>query len=180
MDQVRMGLSESIGRITLLSLIIFVVLFALALFLSVVVPNSIVKPIHHINDITNQVAIGDLTVRANVKQGAEVIKLGESLNSMIEKIDNLLTAVKIDEKNLREAELELLQSRSTHFLYNTLDTIIWIAESGQQGQLWICQLLIQLFPNLTKSRQGYGHPQGGGDTYPKLPADSACALSGHP
>ena len=76
-----------------------------------IIPNSIVRPIHHLNDVTKQVAEGDLSVRAKVVYGAEAKELGESLNIMIKQIDKLLTAVKIDEKNLRQAELELLQAQ---------------------------------------------------------------------
>ena len=91
----------------LLGLIVFSILVILELALSIIIPNGIVKPIQHLNDITNQVAKGNLSVRAKNLHGVEVKNLGD-LNIMIGKIDYLLAAVKKEEKNLREAELELL------------------------------------------------------------------------
>jgi len=133
MEEIRLEMVKNFSEITLFSLIIFIVLVLFEFLLSILIPNSIVRPIKHLNDVTNQVAKGDLSVRANVLYGAEVKELGTSLNSMIVKIDYLLNAVKKEGENLREAELELLQAQiKPHFLYNTLDTIMWLAESGDQ------------------------------------------------
>ena len=136
MEQIRVDVVGKFNEITFLTLIIFAILVLIELFLSIIIPNSIVRPIQHLRDVTNQVAKGDLTVRAQVLYGAEVKDLGHALNSMIQKIDYLLKAVKAEEENLRKAELELLQAQiKPHFLYNTLDTIMWLAESGDQKEV---------------------------------------------
>lgn len=86
--------------------------------------------------MTDQVAKGNLSIRSDVKAGAEVGMLSESLNSMIDKINELLEQVKVEQIQLRKAEFELLQSQiNPHFLYNTLDAIIWLAEAGEQKKV---------------------------------------------
>ena len=58
------------------------------------------------------------------------------LNTMIDKINELLEQVKTEQVRLRKAEFELLQSQiNPHFLYNTLDAIVWLAEAGEQKKV---------------------------------------------
>ncbi len=119
-----------------ISLITFAVLVVVISFLSYFIPQSITRPIRELSVVTDQVARGDLEVRAKGNSGAEVGVLSDSLNTMIDKINELLTQVKEEQIRLRKAEFELLQSQiNPHFLYNTLDTIIWLAEAGDQKQV---------------------------------------------
>lgn len=62
--------------------------------------------------------------------------LNQGFNQMVERIGNLVEDIRVEQLNLRATELKLLQAQiNPHFLYNTLDTIIWLAEAGQKEQV---------------------------------------------
>jgi two-component system sensor histidine kinase YesM len=71
---------------------------------------------------------GDLTVRFDVHYQDEVSVLGNNFNQMLDRIEHLIHMVYIEQQNKRTAELKVLQEQiKPHFLYNTLDTINWMA-----------------------------------------------------
>ena len=77
-----------------------------------------------------------MSVRSEVFEGLETSILSTSLNAMIDKINELLEQVTTEQTRLRKAEFELLQSQiNPHFLYNTLDAIVWLAESGEKEKV---------------------------------------------
>jgi two-component system sensor histidine kinase YesM len=136
MEVVRAQMDAQTVKTIEFSVITFAIMFIGAMFFSFKISNSISKPIKNLSSITNQVAQGDLTVRSNLQNGAEVKVLSDSLNIMIEKLSDLIDTVKKEQAHLREAELKCLQEQiNPHFLYNTLDTIMWLAESGKQKEV---------------------------------------------
>lgn len=124
---------ESMFRFSILTFVGIMVLF---LYIFYKIPRSIARPIRRLSEVTDQVANGDFTVRYDVRSSAEVSMLSDSLNLMIDKINELLEQVTKEQTRLRKAEFELLQSQiNPHFLYNTLDAIVWLAEAGEQKKV---------------------------------------------
>lgn len=114
----------------------FIVLFIVLCILAVGTSNSIANPIKELCENIRMVGEGDFTVRSVDSSSDEIKTLSETFESMVDRIGMLMENVKQEQQNLRCMELKLLQAQiNPHFLYNTFDTIIWLAEDHQDGQV---------------------------------------------
>ena len=97
---------------------------------------SIVLPIQKLQRLMEQAENGNLTVRFTEKAPIEIKRLGESFNIMILKLDNNIQQVYIEQRAKRKAEVAAFQANvKPHFLYNTLDTIHWMAKEYQANDI---------------------------------------------
>ena len=127
------------------------VIGAVTLFLAVIAAlfftSSIARPVGKLRLLMKKAEEGDLNVRFESEYNDEIGQLGNSFNNMINEISNLIEMVYIEQKSKREAELKTLQAQiKPHFLYNTLDTIQWMAqEHGANDIVEIIGALTRLF-----------------------------------
>lgn len=108
---------------------------------------SMSRPIGQLMSFMQKAESGDLTIRHWGDRTDEVGMLGRSFNAMLVKIKQLLSLTELQERQKREAELRSLQAHiKPHFLYNTLDTIHWMArKKGADDVAQMVESLSKLF-----------------------------------
>ena len=135
MEKVTDTLQKQIGRFMVVCSILIAVLIAVVAVSAVMIVSGILQPIRQLNSVTEKIAQGDFNARAQVNSDDEVAELAVSFNKMAGNMRSLIDKVKEDERKMRKADLRLLQEQiQPHFLYNTLDTIVWLIESNEPDE----------------------------------------------
>jgi two-component system sensor histidine kinase YesM len=117
------------------------------------ISRSIYLPIRKLHDVTSTIAREDLELLVTADNADEITELGLSFNIMVGKIRELLAAKIKEQEELKKAELRALQAQiNPHFLYNTLDTIIWMAEGNRTHQVVELVRALSRFFRITLSK----------------------------
>lgn len=109
-----------------------IVLVGVALMMSVFLTDMVTKPLRKLRETMKVVENGNFDVEVEEPDtGDEISDLFRSFRSMILKIRELIDQNTAEQREKRKSELNALQAQiNPHFLYNTLDSIIWMAEGG--------------------------------------------------
>ena len=135
MDKVTDTLQDQIGRFMVVCSVLIGVLIIVVAVSAVMIVSGIIQPISQLNQATEKIAQGDFNARAQADSDDEVAELAVSFNKMAGSMQSLIDKVKEDERKMRKADLRLLQEQiQPHFLYNTLDTIVWLIESNEPDE----------------------------------------------
>lgn len=98
--------------------------------------RAIQQPIEQLVSFAGRIAGGHLDERAPPPGVDELQGLTQSLNAMAGKLAGLIEENRREQENLKKSELRALQAQITpHFLYNTLDAIVWLAEAKKTGEV---------------------------------------------
>ena len=128
-NQTNQSLRNTSIILTAIQVLITILAFIISINSFISVSNAIQKPISDMETLSTKVAHGDLTARIEIPHVDEMDTLAENLNTMAGQIDLLIQKNMEEQKNFQKAEMKALQAQITpHFLYNTFDTIVWLAE----------------------------------------------------
>ena len=121
-----------------IALIILAAALAIVFLLrySIRLSRSITAPLEELCRRAQRVDAGDLTIQEPVPSKIREIRtLSEGMEQMIGRLDDQMGEIKRRQESLRRTELALLQAQiNPHFLYNTMDTIIWLIEADKQQE----------------------------------------------
>ena len=122
------AMEHAMRRLVLLFAAISLSVCALA---SVKVSQNFTKPILVMNRAMEEVKKGNLAVRISEGRTDELGQLSSSFNAMTERIGQNLQERIENEKRLNEVRIAMMQAQlNPHFLYNTLDSIKWLAKAA--------------------------------------------------
>ena len=131
-----------------LSLYTMMIIFVLiAVLLSRAISKRITKPLRELEMNMRSVQDGNFTISEPKGGSKEVASLSHSFQLMVEQIEDLMQRIRTTEALKRQRELDALQAKiNPHFLYNTLDSVVWMAETGNnQGVVKMVTALANLF-----------------------------------
>ncbi len=132
----REELTKNSKRIGIIVAILILLLSVLSVLLSWYFSGQIVKPIRSLIGLMGRVEDGDLDVNMKLTRDDEIGHLGNSFNMMIKRIKALMQQIYDEHKKLEKAKYKTLQAQiNPHFLYNTLDSVIWLARARSYNKI---------------------------------------------
>ena len=135
MEMMRASLNQQVFTFIVCMILLLAALTAFVAIIETRISRSISGPILGLSQVTHEIAQGDFSVRADEKGDRELGALAASVNNMAEHLSVMVMQIREDERKMRKAELRLLQEQiNPHFLYNTLDAIVWMIEDGKSEQ----------------------------------------------
>ena len=104
--------------------------------LSRLISTRVLEPIRYLRESIKQVEEGRFDISVPVSDYDEIGALAQDFNIMVKTIGNLLALNEEEHRKLRESDFKALQSQiNPHFLYNTLDSIIWMTAKGRKDDV---------------------------------------------
>ncbi|MBQ0002162.1 MAG: sensor histidine kinase [Treponema sp.] len=142
-------------NLTILQFIIVIFSAGLCLYTSITMTNSIRDPLSDMQKFSTEIANGNLSARTSIPEISEMIPLAQNMNQMASQIDVLIKKNIEEQSNFQKAEMKALQAQITpHFLYNTFDTIIWLAEQEDTERV---VKITKAFSNFLRISLSRGH-----------------------
>lgn len=124
-------------------ILILVIMLLIAIFLSYILHISIGIPVRKMRRQLSQISDGDFTPSTEIEWNNELGDIGRGINFLAENIEHLIDTRIADAKEKKDLEYKVLQNQiNPHFLYNTLNSIKWMATI--QGATGICEMTTSL------------------------------------
>ena len=151
MKSFSMGMT---GMRNLVVLLVALTVFAVVI-LNQMVSARISKPLRRLNDSVKEWEAGNMNPDIYIGGSMEVEHLGKTLRSTVAQIRQLMDDIVVEQEEKRKSELDALQSQiNPHFLYNTLDSIVWMitGERYDDAVFMITQLASLFRISLSKGK----------------------------
>ena len=122
-------INEALRQLVLVLVAVVAVIVLLSAFFSGLISLRLTLPISQLKSAMLKVEDGDFSGPIQVSGQKEIVLLAHSFNSMVQKVQELMDNLVEEQHEKRKTELRALQNQiNPHFLYNTLDSIVWLAE----------------------------------------------------
>lgn len=128
---------QMIYDISIVGIGLFILLIAITL--ATIISKRVTTPIGVLEKSMKELEDGNFDIVSKIDEKhsqVEIVRLNKNFNNMIARIKRLMDKVVEEQTAQRKSELKALQNQiNPHFLYNTLDSIVFMAESGQMDEV---------------------------------------------